>query len=135
MTTARLIESNSPIFPLFWGIWPKAMTVGPYRNALGAGAVRRRGTVVADCLRHPDDAGIPVCFRQKQLADRVDGTQGMISHIERGHSDYSGHVLELLADALNCQPADLLGRNPLDPEAPWSLWESLSPQERGRQWR
>ena len=41
-----------------------------------------------------------------------------------------GSSSERLAEALNCEPVDLLGRNPLDPEAPWSLSKSLSPQER-----
>lgn len=51
----------------------------------------------------------------------------MISHLETAKSDYTGNLLKLLADALNCEPADLLVRNPMDAEAPWSIWETLEP--------
>lgn len=67
---------------------------------------------------------------QEQLAERIGVTQGMISHLENGRSDYTGHLLDSLADALQCEPADLIMRNPLDPEAPWSIWDTLNPPEK-----
>lgn len=60
---------------------------------------------------------------QEQLAERVGTTQGHISHLETGRSDYSGELLAILADALQCEPVDLMMRNPLDPAAPWSIWD------------
>jgi transcriptional regulator with XRE-family HTH domain len=73
-----------------------------------------------------------------QLADRlaveleVDITEGQISRIERGETPYSQDILEALASALRCQPADLLVRDPTQPDAIWSLWESLKPVERAQ---
>lgn len=67
---------------------------------------------------------------QEQLAERTGITQGMISQLETGRSDFSGKVLEMLADALMCEPADLLMRDPTDDDAPWSIWETLNPPER-----
>lgn len=66
---------------------------------------------------------------QEQLAERTGLTQGMISHLETGRTDYTGNILILLADALQCEPQDLIMRNPLDTEAPWSIWETLPPPE------
>lgn len=64
---------------------------------------------------------------QEQLAERVGITQGMISHLENDKSDYSGQLLAELAYALQCEPGDLVMRDPTDPEAPWSIWDTLKP--------
>jgi hypothetical protein len=39
-------------------------------------------------------------------------------------------VLEALADALMTDPASLLMRNPLEPEAMWSIWDQAKQGER-----
>lgn len=67
---------------------------------------------------------------QEQLAHRVGKTQGLISQLEQGSTQYTEEMLHTLAHALNCQPADLLMRNPADTEAPWSIWETLPPVQR-----
>lgn len=67
---------------------------------------------------------------QERLADQADLTQGMISQLEGGKSDYTGELLERLADALSCDPVDILIRNPLDVDAPWSIWDRLKPEQR-----
>lgn len=68
---------------------------------------------------------------QEQLAERTGLSQGMISQLETGRSDFTGNLLDLLAEALMCEPADLLVRNPADSEAPWSVWDTLDvPQQR-----
>lgn len=66
----------------------------------------------------------------EQLADRVHTTHASLSRIERGMQPYNQELLEALAEALSCTPADLLIRNPLDVEAPWSIWERLKPEQR-----
>ena len=66
----------------------------------------------------------------ERLADRLHTTHATLSRIERGRQPYNQALLEALADALGCEPADLLMRDPLDPEAPWSLWEKLKPEQR-----
>lgn len=67
---------------------------------------------------------------QEQLAERTGITQGMVSQLETGRSDFSGNVLEMLAEALMCDPADLLMRNPTDDDAPWSIWDTLNGPEK-----
>jgi len=67
---------------------------------------------------------------QDQLAERSGVTQGMISHLENGNTDFTGNMLERLAFALQCEPPDLIMRDPTDSEAPWTIWETLKPAER-----
>src|SRR5689334_16589466 len=50
---------------------------------------------------------------QEQPADRVGLTPSSISQLENGKQGFNNTTLEALAWALNCEPADLLGRNPL----------------------
>lgn len=49
---------------------------------------------------------------QAQLSERVEIAQGSLSQLERGDFGYTQPLLEALADALNCQPADLIMRPP-----------------------
>src|SRR3990167_2620723 len=69
-------------------------------------------------------------LNQEQLAERSGVSQGLISQLENNKTDYSGETLAALGEALNCEPADLMMRNPTDPEAPWSIWETLKPVEK-----
>lgn len=66
----------------------------------------------------------------EQLASRIDMSVGNLSNIERGETGYNQATLEAIAEALQCDPADLLTRNPMDQEAIWSLWERAKPAER-----
>lgn len=66
----------------------------------------------------------------EQLADRIASTHASLSRIERGLQPYSQPILEAIADALGCDVADLLVRNPEDPEGIWSVWEHAKPAER-----
>jgi transcriptional regulator with XRE-family HTH domain len=67
---------------------------------------------------------------QEQLAGRVDLSVSSISQLENGKQGYSQPTLEALAVALSCEPGDLLMRNPMDKNAPWSLLASLKPESR-----
>jgi transcriptional regulator with XRE-family HTH domain len=67
---------------------------------------------------------------QARLADRAGLPQAMISQLENGGVDYTGEVLERLAAALNCEPADLLMRSSLDADAPWTIWHNLKPAQK-----
>jgi transcriptional regulator with XRE-family HTH domain len=67
---------------------------------------------------------------QDQLAERSGVTQGLISLLERNVTDYSGETLAQLAFGLQCEVADLLMRNPTDPDAPWTVYDTLSPVEK-----
>jgi transcriptional regulator with XRE-family HTH domain len=67
---------------------------------------------------------------QEQLAERIGASNGAISQLERGLTAYTQPMLEALADALMCEPADLLMRDPTQPGAIWSIWEHAKPAER-----
>lgn len=67
---------------------------------------------------------------QQKLADRLEVTKGYISELERGIKRYNQDVLEALADALMCQPADLLMRDPSQEDGIWSIWETLPLEKR-----
>lgn|SRR5690606_17347145 len=49
---------------------------------------------------------------QQQLADRVDVAVSTISQLENGKQGYSQALLEGLAEALSCEPWDLLHNDP-----------------------
>lgn len=67
---------------------------------------------------------------QDRLAERLEMSKASLSRIESGKQPYTQDVLEALAYALACEPADLIVRNPLDAEAPWSIWDTLKPAQR-----
>lgn len=64
------------------------------------------------------------------LADRVGVSHSTLSRVERGLQPYNQLLLEAVADALRCEPVDLLIRDPSDPEGIWSIWDALSPPQR-----
>lgn len=66
----------------------------------------------------------------EQLADRIGTTHPTLSRVERAIAPYSQAMLEALSVALGCEPADLLMRNPNDPEGIWSVWDNAQPGER-----
>lgn len=72
-------------------------------------------------------------YNQEELAELVGVTPSTISQLENGKQGFSDSTLTALADALACSPGDLLMRNPLDTDAPWSIWDSVkksSPEQR-----
>jgi transcriptional regulator with XRE-family HTH domain len=66
----------------------------------------------------------------EELAERVGVTHGALSQLETGRTRYTQKMMEALADALNCTVADLLIRDPSDPEGIWSIWDNAKPGER-----
>lgn len=64
-------------------------------------------------------------FTQEELADLVGVTASTISQLETGKQGFSDTTLLALAEALSCEPGDLLMRNPLDKDAPWSIWDNV----------
>ena len=69
-------------------------------------------------------------YSQERLAEIVGVTDGAISQLERGDTNYTQQMLEALAVALMCEPADLIMRNPTDSENIWSLWDKATPGQR-----
>lgn len=50
---------------------------------------------------------------QERLAERTPFTPGAISQLETGRTKYTQDMLEALAVALDCNPGDLISRNPM----------------------
>lgn len=70
---------------------------------------------------------------QERLAERTPFSTGAISQLETGRTKYTQDMLEALAEALQCTPADLLMRDPSRNGAVWSIEDQLktaSPQKR-----
>lgn len=67
---------------------------------------------------------------QEQLADRLDVATSTISQLETGKQGYSQAILEALAEALACQPADLLRRDPNKEGEVVDLFDGLSDDRR-----
>lgn len=62
---------------------------------------------------------------QEELAEIVGVTGSTISQLETGKQGWTDSTLVALANALSCSPGDLLMRNPLDQDAPWSIWDNV----------
>lgn len=67
---------------------------------------------------------------QQRLADRIEMSKGYISQLEKGDAPYNQDLIEGLADALNCDPADLIMRDPTKPDAMWTIYDQLEPAQR-----
>lgn len=59
------------------------------------------------------------------LAERIGASASYISQLERGLRPYNQGVLGSLSEALNCEPADLIARDPADMEGLWSLYDVI----------
>jgi transcriptional regulator with XRE-family HTH domain len=67
---------------------------------------------------------------QEALGARLDTSGTSISRIENGEQPYTQDTLEAIADALQTDVASLLMRDPSDPNAIWSIWDSAKQGER-----
>ncbi len=66
----------------------------------------------------------------EQLADRIEMTASHLSMLERGLRGYTQETLEIIAYALQTDPASLLMRDPSDAEAIGSIWDDASEGEK-----
>jgi transcriptional regulator with XRE-family HTH domain len=62
---------------------------------------------------------------QETAAARINLSRTQLSKIENLRSPYSQGLLEAAAEAYGVTVADLLMRNPLNADAPWSIYETL----------
>ncbi|MDP3491779.1 MAG: helix-turn-helix transcriptional regulator [Hyphomonadaceae bacterium] len=67
---------------------------------------------------------------QEQFAERVGVTKSYVSKIESGKRRYDQPFLEAAAQVLRCEVADLIMRDPTDPDGIWSVWDTLTAPER-----
>ena len=64
------------------------------------------------------------------VAAELHMSQPQLGRIERGDSPYNQDLLEALAVLYGCTVADLLMRDPTDPNAIWSIWDHAKPGEK-----
>lgn len=69
---------------------------------------------------------------QIQLSERLGITQGALSDLENGRFAYTQPTLEALADALNCQPWDLIWRPPGAVDRLREVIETMDPDAQKR---
>lgn len=69
---------------------------------------------------------------QEQLAERLGVSRPQITKFEKNTRQPDLAELEVLAEILRCEPADLIMRDPTDPDGIWSIWDTLAPTERSQ---
>lgn len=69
-------------------------------------------------------------YTQEALAEMIGTSVSTISQLETGKQGFTDSTLMALSEALKCSPGDLLMRNPLDGDAPWSIWDNIKPEDR-----
>jgi transcriptional regulator with XRE-family HTH domain len=82
-----------------------------------------RRTFLREWRRHRDKTLV-------QVAEELHLTHGQLSKIERGLQPYNQELLERLSEIYNCEPVDLLIRDPSEPTNIWSIWNQAKPGER-----
>lgn len=68
----------------------------------------------------------------ERLAERIDVTAGALSQLERGDTGYTQPMLEALAEALTCEPADLLMRDPKAENGLFLVWSKIPKADQAR---
>ncbi len=66
----------------------------------------------------------------EKAAERLHMAVGYLSDLEKGNRRWNQDHVEALAEAYNCEPADLLMRDPSDTRAIWTIWDQIEPTER-----
>ncbi len=61
---------------------------------------------------------------EEQVAERINKSIATVSRLETGKTKYKQQHLEALSEAYNCEPEDLIARNPLN-EVERELWLRL----------
>jgi transcriptional regulator with XRE-family HTH domain len=69
---------------------------------------------------------------QAQLAERIGIAESYVSKIESGKRRYDQPFLEAAADVLRCDPADLIIRDPSDPDGIWTVWDTIPVTKRAQ---
>lgn len=67
---------------------------------------------------------------QERLAELVGVDRSYVTKIERGTKRYDQPFLEKAARALHCTPADLIERDPTQPEPIWKIWDRVPAEKR-----
>lgn len=68
----------------------------------------------------------------ERLAERIGVTPGALSQLERGDVAYTQPMLEALADALMCEPSDLISRPPGTENGLTLVWNQIPLADRSK---
>lgn len=63
-------------------------------------------------------------YSQEKVAEMIGMSRENFSRLENAKISYNQDSIELLAEALNCEVADLLMRDPTDSQNIWSIWSN-----------
>lgn len=66
----------------------------------------------------------------ERMAERLNVTAGSLSQLERGTIGYTQAMLEALAEALSCEPADLISRPPGTENGLSLIWDQIPVEDR-----
>jgi len=69
-------------------------------------------------------------YTQERLAEMIGTSKAHISNLESGKRQYTQELIELFAEALRCEPADLIVRDPTKPDSIWSIWDQIPASDR-----
>lgn len=69
-------------------------------------------------------------YNQERMAELSELSLGYYNEVETGKRRYNQDLLEKFADVLQCDIADLITRDPADPQAIWDLWDKMQPNQR-----
>lgn len=70
-------------------------------------------------------------YTQERLAEMIGTSKGYLSDLERGVRRWNQDILEQLAEALRCSPADLIRIDPSQAdETIWTIYDTLTPVQR-----
>lgn len=114
-------SSIANLHPVSWTVVQCGSTI------LGmAKAVKKRATYARWFLREwRKDRALTL----EQLASRIESTAASVSRLERGQQPYSQPILEALASALRCEPADLIMRPPGASDRLRAVFEAMKPEQ------
>lgn len=68
----------------------------------------------------------------ERLSERIGVTPGALSQLERGDIAYTQPMLEALADALGCEPSDLIARPPDTENGLALVWSQIPVTDRSK---
>ena len=71
-------------------------------------------------------------YNQERMAEMCEMSIGYYNEVESGKRRYNQDLLEKFAGVLKCDPADLITRDPADPDEIWALYDRMTDQQRAQ---
>lgn len=91
---------------------------------------KRRATFIKAWRKHRNGLTLAKLVERLEVEEGFQLSEGQLSRIERGEQPYSQDLLEAISHVLRCEPADLIMRDPTDPDGLWTIYDALTPPER-----